>query len=84
MSVVNNLTSLTIQDKDIPFQTCISSLEARQVSNKQIAHVLSGEKNLTLLRDGTTKKDVHIRGVKLATEFETLTAGLRESLMQQR
>ena len=45
MSIVTNLTSHKIQDKDLPSQSCISSLEARQVSKQQIAHVLSGEKS---------------------------------------
>ena len=78
MSVVTSLTSHKIQDKDLPSQSCNFSLEARQVSKQQTAHVLSGEKIPTLLREGPTKTCVHIYGVKLATETETLTAGLRE------
>ena len=41
--------------------------------------MLSGEENLTSLCDGTTKKGVHVYGVKLATDIEAFTA----SLMQQ-
>ena len=78
MSIVTNLTSHKIQDKDLPSQSCISSLEARQVSKQQIAHVLSGEKSYIAAWWHNKEMSIYIHGVKLATETETLTAGLRE------
>ena len=77
-SAVNNLTS---HNKDLPSQSCISSmnLEATQVSKQQITDVLCGEKKkVTLLPDSTTKKGIHIYGVKLVTETETFIASLPE------
>ena len=40
--------------------------------------MLSDEKNVTLLRDCTTKKRIHIYGVKLATEKKPFAVGLRQ------
>ena len=67
-------------NKDLPSISCISSmnLEARQVSKQRIADMLSEEKNLTLLRDRTTKRAIHLYSVKLARETETFTIGLRQ------
>ena len=48
------------------------------ISGKHVTEVLENENNLTLLRDGTTKKGKHICGIKLASENHTYTIGLRE------
>ena len=53
-------------------------IEMGHISRQHVSETLSTQKDLKILRDDTTKKGKHIYGVKLSTNKDTVTEGLRE------
>jgi hypothetical protein len=52
--------------------------ESGELARKQIGEVLSKAKDLTMARDATTKGGCHFYGVKLISNEESFTVGLRQ------
>ena len=53
-------------------------IEMGHISRQHVSETLSTQKDLKILRDDTTKIGKHIYGVKLSTNKDTVTVGLRE------
>ena len=80
VSTINHLTKYKISKDELPSPKIINTmnLEISNVCKQQLTEVISSKNNLTILRDGTTKKGKQFYGVKLSSKTETLTLGVTQ------
>ena len=78
--IVNNLANYNVSVNDLPSQSCISQMttELTYQCRKQLSESLVNSTDITMLRDGTTKKGKHFYGVKLQTNDSLYTLGVKE------
>ena len=74
------LSLVDIDIKGLPSKStsCTLTTELGLVSREHVKEEMSGTENITMHRDGTTKKGHHFYGVEFSKEGKTITAGLRE------
>ena len=74
------LSLVDIDIKGLPSKStsCTLTTELGLVTREHVKEEISGSENITMHRDGTTKKGHHFYGVEFSKEGKTITAGLRE------
>ena len=79
VSVLNNVTNY-VSVNDLPSPSCISQMttELTYLCRKQLSESLANSTDITMLRDGTTKKGKHFYGVKLQTNDSLYTLGVKD------
>ena len=80
--IINSVLSLVnTRVKELPSESTTANMtcELGEVSRIQLKEEIKHSKNITMLRDGTTKKGRHFYGIEFCTDDNlTFTAGIRE------